>query len=131
MSVFLFRPFCDIGMTSSVIAKTDLAVERSIYNFKCFRDHAIECEIKFICRLLGYYGNIVILLDHFLELFVQSSSYRKQAAFCLNEIVAGLHSPPASVPRCNGQHRFIDAKLESMVRYESWVAYLSLVTYRL
>lgn len=38
---------------------------------------------------LGYYGNIYLLTDHFLDLYQQSSVYRKQAAMVLNEIIRG------------------------------------------
>lgn len=38
---------------------------------------------------LGYYGNIYLLTDHFLDLYRQSSAYRKQTAMVLNEIIRG------------------------------------------
>lgn len=38
---------------------------------------------------VGYYGNIYLLTDHFLDLYQQSSVYRKQAAMVLNETVRG------------------------------------------
>lgn len=38
---------------------------------------------------LGYYGNIYLLTDHLLDLYCQSSVYRKQAAMVLNETVRG------------------------------------------
>lgn len=37
----------------------------------------------------GYYGDIYLLTDHFLDLYQQSSAYRKQAAMVLNEMVRG------------------------------------------
>lgn len=39
--------------------------------------------------ILGYYGNIYLLTDHFLDLYMQSQTYRKQAAMVLNEIIRG------------------------------------------
>jgi len=57
----------------------------------------IETEIIQVCQLLGHYGDISVLVDYFLELFTQSSVYRKQAAFCINEIIAGTVRPPAVV----------------------------------
>lgn len=38
---------------------------------------------------VGYYGNIYLLTDHFLDLYRQSLAYRKQAAMVLNEIARG------------------------------------------
>lgn len=38
---------------------------------------------------VGYYSNIYLLTDHFLDLYRQSSAYRKQAAMVLNEIIRG------------------------------------------
>jgi len=54
----------------------------------------IEAEIIQVCQLLGYYGDLQLLVDHFLELFAKSSVYRKQVAFCLNEIMTGAVRPP-------------------------------------
>lgn len=38
---------------------------------------------------LGYYGDIYLLSDHLLDMYRQSSAYRKQAAMVLNEMVRG------------------------------------------
>ena len=38
-----------------------------------------------------------MLVDHFLELFRQSAHSRKQAAFCLNEILGGINQGPSAV----------------------------------
>lgn len=43
----------------------------------------------FPLAVLGYYGNIHLLTDHFLDLYQQSQAYRKQAAMVLNEIIRG------------------------------------------
>ncbi|KAG7252349.1 hypothetical protein CRUP_023559, partial [Coryphaenoides rupestris] len=37
----------------------------------------------------GYYGNTYLLVDHFLDLYRESSVYRKQAAMVLNETIRG------------------------------------------
>ncbi|KAM8862699.1 TELO2-interacting protein 1 homolog [Spinachia spinachia] len=58
-------------------------------HFLYFTDEKIFCALMEICRTLGYYGNIYLLTDHFLDLYQQSSVYRKQAAMVLNEIVRG------------------------------------------
>ncbi|XP_068200077.1 TELO2-interacting protein 1 homolog isoform X2 [Antennarius striatus] len=57
--------------------------------FLYFTDERIFSVLKEICQTLGYYGNIYLLTDHFLDLYQQSSAYRKQAAMVLNEIVRG------------------------------------------
>ncbi|CAI5778606.1 TELO2-interacting protein 1 homolog isoform X1 [Podarcis lilfordi] len=59
---------------------------------KCFRffaDERIFSLLQQICRLLGYYGNLYLLADHFLGLYGESAVYRKQAAMVLNELIAG------------------------------------------
>ncbi|CAK6955101.1 TELO2-interacting protein 1 homolog [Scomber scombrus] len=58
-------------------------------HFLYFTDEKILSVLMEICRTLGYYGNIYLLTDHFLDLYRQSSAYRKQAAMVLNEIVRG------------------------------------------
>uniref|UniRef100_A0A672J376 TELO2-interacting protein 1 homolog n=1 Tax=Salarias fasciatus TaxID=181472 RepID=A0A672J376_SALFA len=58
-------------------------------HFLYFTDDKILCVLMDICRTLGYYGNIYLLTDHLLDLYRQSSAYRKQAAMVLNEIVRG------------------------------------------
>ncbi|KAF7663644.1 hypothetical protein LDENG_00204990 [Lucifuga dentata] len=58
-------------------------------HFLYFTDDRILAVLMEICRTLGYYGNIYLLTDHFLDLYQQSSAYRKQAAMVLNEIIKG------------------------------------------
>ncbi|KAK7884809.1 hypothetical protein WMY93_027932 [Mugilogobius chulae] len=58
-------------------------------HFLYFTDDQIFSVLKEICRMLGYYGNLYLLSDHFLDLYRQSSVYKKQAAMVLNEIVRG------------------------------------------
>ncbi|XP_060931488.1 TELO2-interacting protein 1 homolog [Limanda limanda] len=58
-------------------------------HFLYFTDEMILSVLMEICRTLGYYGNIYLLTDHFLDLYCQSLAYRKQAAMVLNEIVRG------------------------------------------
>ncbi|XP_049921343.1 TELO2-interacting protein 1 homolog isoform X2 [Epinephelus moara] len=58
-------------------------------HFHYFTDEKIFSVLMEICRTLAYYGNLYLLTDHFLDLYQQSSAYRKQAAMVLNEIVRG------------------------------------------
>uniref|UniRef100_A0A3B4ALZ5 Uncharacterized protein n=1 Tax=Periophthalmus magnuspinnatus TaxID=409849 RepID=A0A3B4ALZ5_9GOBI len=58
-------------------------------HFMYFTDDRIFSVLMEICRTLGYYGNLYLLTDHFLDLYRQSSVYRKQAAMVLNEIIRG------------------------------------------
>lgn len=86
-----------IGHPSSTVESSDVSeVERPRNYYKCFASREIETEIVQVCRLLGYYGDIQLLVDHFLELFAKSSVYCKQAAFCVNEIVTGTVRPPVT-----------------------------------
>ncbi|XP_077411165.1 TELO2-interacting protein 1 homolog [Vanacampus margaritifer] len=58
-------------------------------HFLFFTDDKIFSVLTEICRTFGYYGNLFLLTDLFLELYRQSSAYRKQAAMVLNEIIRG------------------------------------------
>lgn len=44
------------------------------------------------CQLLGYHGNLPLLVDYFLDLFHESKVHRKQAVYVMNEIVVGFAS---------------------------------------
>ncbi|KAJ8257310.1 hypothetical protein GJAV_G00184220 [Gymnothorax javanicus] len=58
-------------------------------HFAYFTDEKIFSLLQEVCRLLGYYGNLYLLVDHFLDLYRESSAYRKQATIALNEIIVG------------------------------------------
>uniref|UniRef100_A0A4W4FIH0 TELO2-interacting protein 1 homolog n=1 Tax=Electrophorus electricus TaxID=8005 RepID=A0A4W4FIH0_ELEEL len=77
-----FAPLADLGPDT----------DEAQYQRKCFlyfTDDKIFSALKHICRMLGYYGNLYLIVDHFLELYKESSVYRKQAALVLNEIITG------------------------------------------
>lgn len=57
--------------------------------FRFFADERVFQLLRQVCRLLGFYGNLLLLSDHFLELYHESGLHRKQAAMILNELVAG------------------------------------------
>uniref|UniRef100_A0A672NCW7 TELO2 interacting protein 1 n=1 Tax=Sinocyclocheilus grahami TaxID=75366 RepID=A0A672NCW7_SINGR len=57
--------------------------------FLYFTDDKIFSALRKICRMLGYYGNLYLLVDRFMELYRESSVYRKQAALVLNEVIVG------------------------------------------
>ena len=59
------------------------------YQFKHFRDDKVKVAVNEICRVLGYYGNLQLIVDHFLDLFHESKLYQKQAVYILSEIVMG------------------------------------------
>ncbi|KAM4842704.1 LOW QUALITY PROTEIN: TELO2-interacting protein 1 homolog [Thomomys bottae] len=57
--------------------------------FRFFTDERIFLLLRQVCQLLGHYGNLYLLVDHFMELYRESVVYRKQAAMILNELVIG------------------------------------------
>lgn len=57
--------------------------------FRFFIDERIFLLIQQVCRVLGYYGNLYLLVDHFMGLYSESVAYRKQAAMVLNELITG------------------------------------------
>ncbi|TRY98556.1 hypothetical protein DNTS_005267 [Danionella cerebrum] len=58
-------------------------------HFQHFTDDRVCTALGKICRMLGHYGSLYLLVDCFMELYKESSVYRKQAAMVLNEIIAG------------------------------------------
>ncbi|XP_047227855.1 TELO2-interacting protein 1 homolog [Girardinichthys multiradiatus] len=67
-------------------------------HFLYFTDEKIFSVLMEICRTLGYYGNIYLLTDHLLDLYRQSSAYRKPAAMVLNEMVRGAAGIAVAAP---------------------------------
>lgn len=59
------------------------------YRFKHFTEEKIHSALSELCCLLGYYGNLPLLVDHFVDLFHESQTQQKQAVFILNQIVRG------------------------------------------
>lgn len=57
--------------------------------FRFFTDERVFLLLRQVCQLLGFYGNLYLLVDHFMDLYHESVIYRKQAAMILNELVAG------------------------------------------
>uniref|UniRef100_A0A8C2SX62 TELO2 interacting protein 1 n=1 Tax=Coturnix japonica TaxID=93934 RepID=A0A8C2SX62_COTJA len=57
--------------------------------FRFFTEERIFQLLQQVCRVLGYYGNLYLLVDHFMGLYSESVVYRKQAAMVLNELIAG------------------------------------------
>ncbi|KAK1157739.1 hypothetical protein AOXY_G23886 [Acipenser oxyrinchus oxyrinchus] len=57
--------------------------------FRYFTDERIFALLQQLCRVLGYYGDLYLLVDHFMDLYRESVVYRKQAALVLNELIAG------------------------------------------
>lgn len=57
--------------------------------FRFFTEEKIFQLLQQVCRVLGYYGNLYLLVDHFMGLYGESGMYRKQAAMVLNELITG------------------------------------------
>lgn len=57
--------------------------------FRFFTDERIFPLLQQICRALGGHGNLYLLVDHFMDLYRESTVYRKQAAMVVNELIAG------------------------------------------
>ncbi|NXO74150.1 TTI1 protein, partial [Phainopepla nitens] len=58
-------------------------------HFRFFTEEKVFQLLQQVCRVLGYYGNLYLLVDHFMGLYSESGLYRKQAAMILNELVTG------------------------------------------
>ncbi|XP_072552810.1 TELO2-interacting protein 1 homolog [Salminus brasiliensis] len=77
-----FAPLVDLGPASH-----EAQAQRKYFLY--FTDDKIFSALRQICRMLGHHGNLYLLVDHFLDLYKESSVYRKQAALVLNEIITG------------------------------------------
>ncbi|XP_068006282.1 TELO2-interacting protein 1 homolog [Melanerpes formicivorus] len=57
--------------------------------FRFFREEKVLRLLQQVCRVLGYHGNLYLLVDHFVGLYRRSGLHRRQAAMVLNELVTG------------------------------------------
>nr|XP_014351079.1 PREDICTED: TELO2-interacting protein 1 homolog isoform X2 [Latimeria chalumnae] len=73
---------------STVLKNRDMITRHKKY-FLYFTDEKILTLLCQVCRVLGYYGNLFLLVDHFMDLYRESVVYRKQAAMVINELVVG------------------------------------------
>lgn len=84
----------------NVSVSDDFTSLKNDYSFEHFRDPKISDLIGVICKLMGKYGNVEILIDHFLQ--DTTGDYKKEALFVLNEIVLGsrgiIDSDQPSIP---------------------------------
>ncbi|XP_053574057.1 TELO2-interacting protein 1 homolog [Bombina bombina] len=55
-------------------------------SFRFFRDSRVLSLIQSVCRLLGYHGDLCLLIDHFLGLY---RAHRLPALIVLNQLVLG------------------------------------------
>lgn len=80
-----------IGLAPIASPAKQLNSCHSIYkkSFKHFRDDKVLDAVIQICWYLGSYGDVVLLVDHLLDLFRSSTANRKQVAFLMNEIIRG------------------------------------------
>nr|XP_010959048.1 TELO2-interacting protein 1 homolog [Camelus bactrianus]XP_045376908.1 TELO2-interacting protein 1 homolog [Camelus bactrianus] len=78
--------------------------------FRFFTDERIFLLLRQVCQLLGFYGNLYLLVDHFMELYRESVAYRKQAAMILNELIVGA----AGLEVENLHERHIKTSLEDL-----------------
>ncbi|BFZ22853.1 hypothetical protein BsWGS_25892 [Bradybaena similaris] len=76
-----------------VFTGTDsLKIWRPRKYFKHFRDEGVLAELLLACRQLGKFGNVCTIVDHFLDLYHESSVYRLAAILVINEVIVGAGS---------------------------------------
>ncbi|KAM6458047.1 TELO2-interacting protein 1 homolog isoform 2-T2 [Liasis olivaceus] len=95
-------------------------VQRKYFRF--FTDDRIFSLLRQICRTLGNYGNLYLLVDHFMELYRESTVYRKQAAMVINELIAGAAGLEAQETFLNSEDLMgiITSVLEEYVDSGNW-----------
>ncbi|XP_066558712.1 TELO2-interacting protein 1 homolog [Amia ocellicauda] len=86
-------------------------------HFQYFTDDQIFSLLRHICRVLGYFGNLYLLVDHFMDLYRESLIYRKQAALVLNEIIKGAAGIDVEVTeeQCPASHDDLMAAVTSII----------------
>ncbi|XP_068919618.1 TELO2-interacting protein 1 homolog isoform X2 [Petaurus breviceps papuanus] len=95
--------------------------------FRFFTDERIFLLLRQICRMLGYYGDLYLLVDHFTELYNESVIYRKQAAMILNELITGAAGIEVEIlhesnSRASAEElkEIITSILEEYIREKNW-----------
>lgn len=78
------------------------------YHFKHFTDDKVKVAVNQICHMLGYHGNLPLIVDHFLDLFHESKLYQKQAVYILSETVMGSFRGVV-----DGETNVLNGKIES------------------
>lgn len=107
------RSYTDAMGTSSGCHDSHMA-HRQRKHFLFFTDEKIFSVLMEICRTLGFYGNIYLLTDHLLDLYRQSSVYRKQAAMVLNEMVRGAAGLAVVTQRLDTEAEGLPASREDL-----------------
>lgn len=74
-------------MLSETTPSTSIVKPRKY--FKHFTNYRVFEKVQGVCHLLGYYGDIHLLMDHFLDIFHESSIFKLQATLAINEIMLG------------------------------------------
>ncbi|XP_052284808.1 TELO2-interacting protein 1 homolog [Dreissena polymorpha] len=81
---------CITGHGSSAVSSSGAtSIIRPRRHFKHFNNERIYDKVRGVCQLLGYYGDLQVLLDHFLDVFHETSLFRLQATLIMNEIMLG------------------------------------------
>ncbi|XP_061432014.1 TELO2-interacting protein 1 homolog isoform X2 [Lethenteron reissneri] len=57
--------------------------------FRGFSDERVHATLQQICRTLGFFGDLYLLVDTFLEMYRESRLQRAPAAMILNEVIVG------------------------------------------
>ncbi|XP_698602.6 TELO2-interacting protein 1 homolog [Danio rerio] len=116
------------SLTSSADLRPDVQqIPSQRKYFLYFTDDKIFSALGKICRMLGYYGNLYLLVDRFMELYKESSVYRKQAALVLNEIIVGaagigVETDTPSQPKTNQEDlkSSIVSIIEEYISLSNW-----------
>lgn len=69
--------------------KTKVTVHQPRKTFRHFHNEDIYKELMSLLKLLGHYGDLNLLVDHFLGLFYETSLNRLQATLIINHIMLG------------------------------------------
>ena len=72
--------------------------------FKHVSDPEVVTELLLVCRLLGRHGDLVVLVDAFLEFYHESAVYQLSALLIINEMILG------SSGRKSSMHIILDKK---------------------
>ncbi|XP_052824951.1 TELO2-interacting protein 1 homolog isoform X2 [Octopus bimaculoides] len=88
---------------SAIDSRMITSVQQPRKTYKHFHSDLILEELKLVLRYLGMYGDLNLLIDHFLDMFHETSLHRLQATYIINQILDGtLHLTQGNTDRPSG-----------------------------
>lgn len=99
-------------------SETGCLVQHFRKQFCHFRDVRIRTVLCSICRQLGQFGDVELLVDHFVEIYASSETNCKQAVMILNELLLGAKNSSRIEPVV--LKSLVSSVLDEYIAPENW-----------